>query len=386
MVQVRARQELHVGGRSAQLQARQPFERFDAVGFALERQQERRDLGTLLDPQRETQHHAEHALALREILERHRRVTAGAEPPGRLLPAEPELGRPIGDVDPAVVVEPHALTRRQQHVGGAHVVARAAAAVGVHADAAGREPPRQRSAEVRGIDAQRQSALGESRVNRLEPGAAADPARPRRGVDLDRVEARQVEGEATIVRDRTAHRGRARPAQGDRNPLGPGPAQRTRGFGGVDRLEDHVGHRAGQRPREQRSEVHVLITVRFGPQQRVGDDALPQRARRFASGLARQLALERPRQLARARRRVAVGDRAPVVEEEVEIRNGGANRGRAQLGREPGELVPRPGEVTFEIGRFGHPDPWGRRAPEVGCSRTASRCSRAYVWLRKPAV
>ena len=135
------------------------------------------------------------------------------------------------------------------------------------------------------------------------------------------------------------------------------PAQRRRGLPGIHRLEHHVRHRAGERAREQLPEVDVLIAVGFGAQQRVGDDALAQRAgRRGVVRDRRQRRVQRLRQLARARRRVAVLELAPVVEEEIQIGDRGADRVGARFGRQPREFLARLCQVGFEIGRSGHPD------------------------------
>ena len=300
VVEVRGREELEVGRKTKSLpgDAIDPLRRLERLIGLLEREQEGAERRAVLDPHDQVEQDAVDAFAAREVVERHRLVAALAEPRRALLLGQrPAVTALVGDVEPTVVVEAQVLARRQQEVGGAHGAERHAAAVRVQADAAGEEPSAQRAAEVGRICAQREPTLGETLVDRAQPRARADDHHLIGGVDLDRVEAREVEREPAILRHRAAHRGRGRAAQRHRHLLVARPAQRRRRLGGVRRLEDDVGDRVRQLPGEQPPEVDVLVAIGLGAQQRVGDDprgetlgdALPTRLGRRLHGTRERL-------------------------------------------------------------------------------------------------
>jgi hypothetical protein len=376
VVHVRRREQLHVRGArgvailrrgvaTARVASAHPIHRRERVGLRVERQQERADRGSRLDGHGHVQHEPHHALAAREIGERHRLKAARAEPQRALVAGQrATLVAFVRHVEPAVVVEAHVLAVRQQHVGGAHGVERAATPVRVHANAAGHEPADERAAQVRRVGAQREAARGELGVHVAHARAGADHGHAGPGLDVHEVEARQVEREPGVVRHRAAHGGRRRAAQRHRHLRVARPAQRLRALAERRRLEDQIGHGLGQRAGEQRTQVHVLVAVRLAAQQRVGDDALAQRAR-VGVGLGAQRGVERLRQLAAARRSLTLAERDAFVEEIVEVGDAFAHRTGALIGRQLAERVERLADRLLEKG-VGHPGGFGegvRRRP-----------------------
>ena len=171
--------------------------------------------------------------------------------------AEPGLGRVGGHlavavlrplarhVEAPVAVEADEVAAGQDHVGGPDDVDRPAASVRVEADAAAGEPAGEGRAEVGRVDGQREVVLGEAAVHGAQPGAGAEHADVVVGVDVDVVEARQVEREPAVARHRAAERRGGGAAHRHRDALVPGPAQRRRDLG--------HGRRAGRRGRAGRA-------------------------------------------------------------------------------------------------------------------------------------
>ncbi len=277
-----------------------------------------------------------------------------------------------GRIQPAVVVEANMVAGRQQHVGGAHAVERAAMAERVHADSTGHEPAGQRAPEIRGIDLERESALGETLMNRAQASARADHAHSGRGLDVDEIEPRKIEHQPAVVRNRSAHRRRSGAAQGDGNAVLATPPQGACALGEVHRLKDQIRYGAGQRAGEELPEVDILVPVGFGTQESIGDDAIPERERRTVTArLLGQRLGQRRGERERARRGLPLFERRALVEEEVEVRDFVAGGQQALIGIEPVEGVQRLSDRALEEG-VGHPsvgecDTAGESLGTLGC-------------------
>ena len=272
------------------------------------------------------------------------------------------------------------LARGQQHVGGPDAVERATAVVGVHADPAGDEPADQRAAEVGRVDLEGHPRLRQPPMDGAQPRPRAHHRHAGGDVEVDVVEAREVEREPALVGHGPAHGGRGRAAQRHRHDLLAPPAQRARGLGEVDRLEDEVRDRLGQLAREQAAQVDVLVTVGLAAQEGVGDDALAPRGGRGA-GLRARLGAQRLLQGLGQRlgvgRRVALGEGATLVQEEMQVGNDRLERRGALVGKELRELAQRLPDDSGEKGQGLIPEGARKGATAWRTHRTAACGARA---------
>ena len=277
----------------------------------------------------------EDALAAGQVGEAEGRQPLGREPGLGLVGSDGAVAARAafaGHVETTVGVQAQHLPLGQDDVGGAHEVERPPRSEGVEPHSPADQPAGEGAAQVGRVGGQGPAAGGEQRVDLAHARPGADHADLAAVVDVDVVEARQVEREPAVVRHGAAERRRGGAADRDRHrvlvaPTAGRPRPRRRG-----RQEDEVGNGVREPTREQLAEVDVLVAVGLVAQELVGDDALVdggRQPRRHARGRGGAVA-QRDGQLERARRRLALVQRPAVVQEGVQVGMGALGRRAAR--------------------------------------------------------